>query len=74
MYLTFESLTSSFISNIGYIKKYQDKNIFGLTGTLGSSAEQELLSHIYNINYATLPTYKQKKFEEIPGLIADDSS
>jgi preprotein translocase subunit SecA len=74
LYLTFESLTSSFISNIGYIKNYQDKNIFGLTGTLGSSAEQELLSHIYNINYAKLPTYKQKKFEEIPGLIADDSS
>jgi preprotein translocase subunit SecA len=74
LYLTFESLTSSFISNIGYIKNYEDKNIFGLTGTLGSSAEQELLSHIYNINYAKLPTYKQKKFEEIQGLIADNSS
>ncbi|XP_068902504.1 uncharacterized protein [Tenebrio molitor] len=74
LYLTFESLTSSFISNIGYIKNYEDKNIFGFTGTLGSSAEQEVLSHIYNINYAKLPTYKQKKFEEIPGLIADDYS
>jgi preprotein translocase subunit SecA len=73
LYLTFESLTSSFISNIAYIKKYKDKNIFGVTGTLGSKTEQQLLSGIYNLTYARLPTYKQKKFEEIPGVIADDS-
>jgi hypothetical protein len=72
--LTFESLTSSFISNIGYIKKYEHKNIFGVTGTLGSRAEQELLSKIYDINYAKLPTYKHKNFKEIPGLIANNSS
>jgi preprotein translocase subunit SecA len=74
LYLTFESLTSSFISNIGYIKNYEDKHIFGLTGTLGSRAEQELLSNIYNIDYAKLPTYKPKQFKEIPGVIAEDDS
>ncbi|XP_044261297.1 protein translocase subunit SecA-like isoform X2 [Tribolium madens] len=74
LYLTFESLTSSFISNIGYIKCYRDENIFGLTGTLGSQAEQELLSSIYNVNYAKLPTYKEKIFEELPGLIFEDKS
>ncbi|RZB41657.1 uncharacterized protein BDFB_010502, partial [Asbolus verrucosus] len=74
LHLTFESLTSSFISNIGYIKNYADKFIFGLTGTLGSRAEQELLSNIYNINYAKLPTYKQKTFDELPGLVTNDSS
>jgi preprotein translocase subunit SecA/tetratricopeptide (TPR) repeat protein len=74
LYLTFESLTSSFISNIGYIKNYDDKNIFGLTGTLGSRAEQKLLSKIYNIDYAKLPTYKPKQFKEIPGVIAEDDS
>jgi preprotein translocase subunit SecA len=73
LFLTFESLTSSFISNIAYIKNYEDKNIFGVTGTLGSKTEQELLSGIYNITYAKLPTYKQKKFEEISGVIIDDS-
>ncbi|KAJ3651894.1 hypothetical protein Zmor_017898 [Zophobas morio] len=74
LYLTFESLTSSFISNIGYIKNYNDKNIFGLTGTLGSRAEQELLSHIYNIDFAKIPTYKMKKFHELPGIVVDDDS
>jgi preprotein translocase subunit SecA len=50
------------------------KNIFGLTGSLGSRAEQELLSNIYNIDYAKLPTYKPKQFKEVPGVIAEDNS
>ncbi|KAJ3645482.1 hypothetical protein Zmor_023132 [Zophobas morio] len=72
LYLTFESLTSSFISNIGYIKNYDSKNIFGLTGTLGSRAEQDLLAHIYKVSYAKLPTYKEKKFEELCGVVVSD--
>jgi hypothetical protein len=71
LHLTSESLTSCFISNLGYINKYGDK-IFGLTGTLGSEAEQELLSSIYNVSYAKIPTYKEKKFIEIDGDVVDD--
>jgi hypothetical protein len=71
LHLTSESLTSCFISNLGYINKYGDK-IFGLTGTLGSEAEQELLSSIYNVSYAKIPTYKEKKFIEIDGEVVDD--
>lgn len=70
LYLTSESLTSSFISNIGYIRKY--KKIFGLTGTLGSMAERDLLSTAYNVNFAKIPTYKTKKFEEINLLTVND--
>ncbi|KAJ3664194.1 hypothetical protein Zmor_008382 [Zophobas morio] len=70
--LTFESLTSSYISNIGYIKKYKDENIFGMTGTLGSSAEQNLLSDIYNLNYAKISPYTKKNFQELPGIVVDD--
>ncbi|WP_341760877.1 DnaJ domain-containing protein [Candidatus Tisiphia endosymbiont of Thecophora atra] len=71
LHLTSESLTSSFISNLGYIKKYGNK-IFGLTGTLGSIAEQELLSSIYNVDYAKIPTYKAKKFNELGGIVVAD--
>ncbi len=71
LHLTSESLTSCFISNLSYINKYGDK-IFGLTGTLGSTAEQELLSSIYNVGYAKIPTYKEKKFIEIDGEVVDD--
>ena len=70
LHLTSESLTSSFISNLSYIKKYN--KIFGLTGTLGSKAEQDLLSTIYNIDYAKIPTFKQKQFEELPLKVMSD--
>ncbi|MDN3030001.1 MAG: hypothetical protein QMO91_01325 [Candidatus Tisiphia sp.] len=71
LHLTSESLTSCFISNLSYINKYGNK-IFGLTGTLGLHAEQELLSSIYNVGYAKIPTYKEKKFSEIDGEVVDD--
>uniref|UniRef100_A0A1B0CMM4 Uncharacterized protein n=1 Tax=Lutzomyia longipalpis TaxID=7200 RepID=A0A1B0CMM4_LUTLO len=69
--LTSESLTSCFISNLGYIKQYGSR-IYGLTGTLGSKSEQELLSSIYNVGFASIPTYKEKKFEELEGEVVND--
>ncbi|XP_063914647.1 uncharacterized protein LOC135131053 [Zophobas morio] len=70
--LTFETLTSSFVSNIGYIKLYKSENIYGMTGTLGSRAEQELLSSIYDVDYAKIPTFRRKNFEELAGIVVDD--
>lgn len=84
--LTSESLTSSFVSNLGYINKYvtskanpdcsatKHTKIFGLTGTLGSEAEQDLLSFIYNVNYAIIPPYKQKNFSKLPSVIIKDEA
>ncbi|XP_055523905.1 uncharacterized protein LOC129717778 [Wyeomyia smithii] len=71
LHLTAESLTSCFISNLGYINKYGTR-IFGLTGTLGSEAEQKLLASVYNVGFARIPTYKEKKFYEIGGEVVDD--
>ncbi len=73
LHLTAESLTSCFISNLGYINKYSN-GIFGLTGTLGSDAEQELLSSVYNVNFARIPTYKKKKFIEQSGQVVQDEA
>ncbi|XP_014226177.1 uncharacterized protein LOC106651975 [Trichogramma pretiosum] len=69
--VTPESLTSSCVSNYAYIGKYGNR-IFGLTGTLGSKAEQDLLSSIYNVDYARVPTYKTKLFEEYRGVVVPD--
>ena len=69
--ITPESLTSSCVSNYAFIGKYGTK-IFGLTGTLGSKAEQDLLSSIYNIDYARVPTYKTKVFKELKGVVVPD--
>lgn len=67
--LTSETLTSSFVSNVGYIKFYKN-NMIGMTGTLGSTAEQNLISKAYNVEFAAIATYKPKLFEELPGIVA----
>lgn len=67
--LTAETLTSSFVSNVGYIKFYKN-NMIGMTGTLGSTAEQNFISKAYNVEFAAIATYKPKLFEELPGIVA----
>lgn len=71
LFLTYENLTSSFISNASYISKYKGK-IFGLTGTLGSEAERSLLSYIYGVDFFSVPTYKEKNFLFYGGRIVED--
>ena len=73
--ITPESLTSCFISNLDYIKLYSNSshnNILGLTGTLGSDSEQNLLSSIYNVSFQKIPTYREKQFQELEGQIVQD--
>ena len=67
--LSSENLVSTFISNMGYFKLYANK-IYGMSGTLGSISEQELLKEIYNINLFVIPTYKAKNFTELPATIS----
>ena len=64
-----ENLTSSFISNMEYFKRYNGQ-IFGMSGTLGSIHEQELLKHVYDIDLAFIPTFKPKQFTELPAIVA----
>lgn len=60
--LSYESLTSTYISNLGYIRNYEN-NMLGLTGTLGSVAEQNLLSSVYNLDFSIVPTHMNKNLE-----------
>ncbi|XP_014208587.2 uncharacterized protein LOC106639465 [Copidosoma floridanum] len=69
--ITPESLTSSCVSNYAFIGKYGYR-IFGLTGTLGSKSEQLLLSSIYSVDYARVPTYRNKTFKELKGIVVPD--
>ncbi|EFA05253.1 uncharacterized protein LOC103313326 [Tribolium castaneum] len=72
LHLTCSTLSSIFISNFGYIQKYA--KIFGVTGTLGSTTEQDLLSHVYNVTFAKIPTHKPKSFTEEPPIVTKDNS
>ena len=46
--------------------------MYGLTGTLGTSKAQELLKKVYKLDLVFIPTYKEKQFEELPGIVAEN--
>ncbi|XP_046489758.1 uncharacterized protein [Neodiprion pinetum] len=65
--LSTQSLKAIFISNVSYLKCY--RHLYGLTGTLGSQRERELLQEIHEVDFVTIPTARQNKFyEDIPRL------
>lgn len=65
-----QSLKAVFVSNVTYFKKY--KNLYGLTGTLGSHRERDQLGEIYNVDFANIPTAKCKKFyEDLPVICSN---
>ncbi|WP_341751173.1 helicase-related protein [Candidatus Tisiphia endosymbiont of Piscicola geometra] len=68
--LTAENFTTSFISNMGFFLRYGSK-VYGMTGTLGSNDSQDLLTSIYPIDLAFVPTYKQKQFIELLGILSE---
>ena len=47
-------------------------NIYGLTGTLGSTNERELLMQLYQVEFANIPTFKSSKFLEDATVICVD--
>ncbi|CAO1318605.1 unnamed protein product [Diamesa serratosioi] len=68
--LTMQNLKAVFISNITFFRLY--KQIIGMTGTLGSKEERDNLVENYHVNILTLPTYKTKKFIEMPPILGKD--
>ena len=67
-----EGLTTSFMSNISYFKRY-GASIIGMSGTLGSGTEQELLKRTYSVDIAFIPPFAEKQFKELPAIITDNS-
>jgi preprotein translocase subunit SecA len=60
-----ESLTTNFLSNVAFFSRY-GKNLFGLTGTLGSKQAQDLIQYIYNVDFVIIPSYKYTQFKAFP--------
>jgi preprotein translocase subunit SecA len=71
--ITPESLTTNFLSNVTYFRRY-GKNIFGLTGTLGSINARELLKKIYSIDCVIIPSFRQKQHKELTSIITDNEN
>ena len=66
-----ESLKAVFISNTQFFKLY-DRSVYGLTGTLGSKQERDLLQSMYNSDYVTIPTFRPKRFTHHDDCIFDE--
>lgn len=60
--LTPQSLKAVFISNVSYFQRYNLLN--GLSGTLGSEVERQHLVEEHDVDFLTIPTFKQKQFQE----------
>ncbi|CAF3955624.1 unnamed protein product [Rotaria sp. Silwood2] len=71
--MTSETLTTNFLSNVGYFKRY-GSNLFGLTGTLGSKKAKEVLQKVYNLDLALIPSLRQKQHLIFPDILVDNES
>ena len=68
--LSLMSLKAVFVSNVSYLKLY--RNLYGLSGTLGSKQEKHLLNELYGVGLVKIPTSKPKRFYEERPIIAGD--
>ena len=65
--MTSETFTTNFLSNIGFINNY--KNIYGLTGTLGSDKAKRVLREVYNVELVHIPPTRQKQYLELEPIV-----
>ena len=57
--MTSETLTTNFLSNFGYFKRY-GTHLYGLTGTLGSERARQVLSDIYKVDICKYSEFEEK--------------
>ncbi|CAF4844118.1 unnamed protein product, partial [Rotaria sp. Silwood1] len=70
--MTSETFTTNFLSNIGFINNY--KNIYGLTGTLGSEKAKKVLKDVYNVDLVNVPQLRQKQYLELETIVVQDET
>uniref|UniRef100_A0A2M4DSD8 Protein translocase subunit seca n=1 Tax=Anopheles darlingi TaxID=43151 RepID=A0A2M4DSD8_ANODA len=66
--ISLQNLKAVFISNVSYFKKYKTLN--GLTGTLGTKRDRDLLQEIHDVDYVIIPTAQSKQFHEEKSIVS----
>lgn len=69
--VTPENLTTNFMSNMSFFKRYRE-NIFGVSGTLGSSANKMSLCKSYNVDIGIIPPFRKSRFQRLPAILTFD--
>ncbi len=65
--VTSETLTTNFLSNVGFVNKYE--RIYGLSGTLGSKAARTILKDVYKVDVVDVPSRREKQFFELKSAV-----
>ena len=63
------SLKAVFMSNINYFNEFKGR-LFGLTGTLGSLAECQLLNDVFGVQFLKMPRFKRRFCSELNAMLA----
>ena len=64
------SLKAVFMSNIGFFEQCKDAALYGMTGTLGSTAECQLLHDVFHVDFFKMPRFKRRFCLEEEPLLA----
>ena len=62
------NIITNFQSNYGFFNLYKNEkrnNIYGLTGTLGSKISKTLLKDIYDLDFAFIPSFYERKLKQL---------
>ncbi|CAF1444874.1 unnamed protein product [Adineta steineri] len=70
--ITSETFTTNFLSNVSFINNY--KNVYGLTGTLGSAKGKNVLKDVYKVDLVNIPQLRQKQYLELETVLAQDET
>lgn len=71
--MTPESLTTVYLSQPGFFLRWSNGNLLGLTGTVGSKANRDLLTTLYNVDIRRIPTELDKKHEKFVELLVENA-
>ena len=67
------TLTTNYLSNIGLFTRYKDQ-IYGFSGTLGSTDARDLLREIYQVDTIIIPSFKQKRHFQLKTILEPTDS
>ncbi|CAF4986969.1 unnamed protein product [Rotaria sp. Silwood1] len=69
--MTSETFTTNFLSNKAYFTRY-GPNLIGLTGTLGSEKAKDVLTKVYAVDLAIIPSLREKQYLSLPDIVANN--
>ncbi|KAI9557174.1 hypothetical protein GHT06_016981 [Daphnia sinensis] len=68
------SLKAVFMSNVGFFEQRKNAALYGMTGTLGSTAECKLLGEVFRVDFFKMPRFRRRFCLEEDHLLSPTKS